>query len=90
MYNSLRYLDEVLEKQNYICSNDEISLADIVAQSDITQMRFLLQFDYHIEQFRNVKNWYDRMLDIPEIQETMTVLLKLIAKSQEINKEYLE
>ena len=53
----LDYLESLLKDHKHIV-NDEITLADLVAVSDISQMQFMKDFEDYIKKRERLNQWF--------------------------------
>ena len=66
MQRSLTLMDRWLNEGHKFIVTDEISIADLSAFCELTQTSFI---NLDLSKWKNVKEWYDRMLAIPEVAE---------------------
>jgi len=81
---SLKYIDEYfLKDKKFIHGLEQLSIADISAACEITQLEMI---DFDLTEYPNVENWLYNMMKFKEMKEAHEVYDKLvsIARSKKI------
>lgn len=77
--SAMKLMDVWLGKTKYICG-DEISIADLTAICEVTQLGFISK---DISEYTNVSRWVKEMREIPEVKKVHEFLDQAIKKTQE-------
>ena len=89
LYISLKLMDSVLSKQDYLVLKDKPTIADICLVSEAIDTMLDPEMIKHLEKFENVKKWIDRMLEIKELKTEFSYVLEQIEDVKEDMKAKL-
>ena len=69
LYRSLDFLSYKLamNENDYLCSMNHFTIADIVAACDLNQLKFLLKYDDYLKDYGSVRDWLERVMAHPEM-----------------------
>ena len=89
---SIKLINHWLSQHKYLCG-DEISIADLSAHSELTQLGFLQNPDGNnddsvsFDGYEKVKQWDETMRAIPEVEQVSKLIFDLIKLFHKKNKK---
>jgi len=77
MLFSLKFIDEFYLKDNKFLAGNEISIADLSAACEVSQV-LLLGVDLSL--YKNLSVWFQKVMAIPEVEKVHQVFFKVLKK----------
>lgn len=77
MMYSLKMIDELFLKENKFLGGDEISIADLSAACEISQV---LLINVDLSGYKNLSEWFKKVMSIKEVHDSHQIFYKVLKK----------